>query len=143
MSVYIDTKYRIKRNAEYDEQMKYVVQDLKLVQSMSELLVICAIVGFDNDAYIEFDKNSQDGVLMQFFTQRHYDLMDMLAYAKEKNQRTLKSIEKYKIFESYANGGFPIFIKCLGIDLVQPEKNDRLLLLKRYYSLLLSNGFIL
>ena len=48
MSVYVDTKYRIKRNEEYDDNMRYIVQDLKIVQSMSELLVACALIGFNN-----------------------------------------------------------------------------------------------
>lgn len=143
MSVYVDTKYRIKRSAEHDEDMKYVVQDLKIVQTMSDLLVICALIGYNNHAYDEFDKNSQDGVLMQFFSQRHYDLMDLIAYAHKKSQNVLKDSEKYKIFESYANGGFPIFIKCLDVDLVQRDKNNRLSILLKYYSLLLSGGFVL
>ena len=66
----------------------------------------------------------------------------MSAYAHKKSQNVLKETEKYKIFESYANGGFPIFVNCLEINLEQPEKNDRLSILKRYYSLLLSGGFI-
>lgn len=143
MSVYVDTKYRIKRSAEYDEDMRYVVQDLRIVQTMSDLLAVCALIGYNNNAYDEFDKNSQDGVLMQFFSQRHYDLMDLIAYAHKKSQNVLKEAEKYKIFESYANGGFPIFLKCLEIDLAQREKNNRLSILKKYYSLLLSGGFVL
>ena len=143
MSVYVDTKYRIKRSLEYDEDMRYVVQDLKIVQTMGDLLVVCALIGFNNNAYAEFDKNSQDGVLMQFFTQRHYDLMDLIAYAHQKSQNVLKENMKYKIFESYANGGFPIFISCLDIDLAQREKNNRLTILKKFYSLLLSGGFVI
>lgn len=141
MSVYVNHRYRIKRNAEYDKEMHYVVSELKICQSMAELIVTCAVIGYNNNAYVEFERQASDGVLMQFFSVRNYDLMDLLAYAYKKEQSIVKSDDKYTIFESYANGGFPIFISCLGIDLADKEKNNRVEILKKYYSLSLSNGF--
>lgn len=141
MSVYIDTRYRIKRSAQYDSEMKYIVNELKIFQSMAELLVLSAIIGYNNQAYDPFDKLGSDSVLMQFFTQRNYDLMDLMAYAHKKEQSVLKSQDKYTIFESYANGGFPILAKSLKIDFVEKEKNNKIEIIKRLYSLILSNGF--
>ena len=51
--------------------------------------------------------------------------------------------EKYQIFESYANGGFPIFAEKIGVDESTVfDQKTREQVLKRYYSLLVrKNGF--
>lgn len=141
MAIYTDPKYRIKRNAEHEEQMRYVIQELKLFQSYSQILMLCAVVGYSNELYIPIKNTASDGVLMQFFTQRDYDIMDFIAYAHKKEQSILRNNEKYEIFESYANGGFPLVMDKLGIDFVDKQNNDRTEILRRYYTLLLTNDF--
>ena len=46
MAIYTDPKYRIKRNAEHEEQMRYIIQELKLFQSYSQILMLSAVVGY-------------------------------------------------------------------------------------------------
>ena len=143
MAIKVNQRYRIKRNAKYEEQMRYLTQDLKIFQDYSSLLVVSAIIGFLNDTYVPIEKTATDGVLMQFFSEKHYDLMDLLAYSRVKEQSVLTAEDdrKYTIFEAYANGGFPILVEKLGVDFVDKSKNDHLEILRQYYTLLVSDGF--
>jgi hypothetical protein len=68
--------------------------------------------------------------------------MNFLAYAYVKEQSVLKEQKQFAHFESYAHGGFPILIDKLGIDLVDKSKNDRKTIIRKYYQLLLTKGFI-
>ena len=142
MAINIDARYRVRRNAEQEEQMRYIVQELKLFGSYAQVVIASAIVGYNFDAYVPFDKYASDGILMQFFAERDKDIINMIAYAKSKNQDILRKdpLEMYRIFEAYANGGFPILMNKLGVDFVDKTKNDRLTLLRKYYSCLLSNS---
>ena len=141
MSIFIDDRYRIKRNADQEEQMKYLIQDLKVFQSYSQILVVSAIIGYNNGAYVEIKKQASDTVLMNSFSQQSYDIMDFIAYARVKEQSILQKEDKYKIFESYANGGFPILLKELKVDFKDKNKNDRLIVLRNYFTALIYNSF--
>lgn len=140
MPVYTDSRYRIKRSAAQEEQMKYLIQDLKLFQSYPQLLMVSAIIGYNNNAYSEITRSSEP-VQVTFFSEKDKDFMDFLAYAHTKEQGILSKTEKYAVFENYANGGFPILIEKLGVNFDDPDKNNRLDILKSYYTLLLTNGF--
>ena len=123
--------------------MQFLSQDLKIFQSYSQIIMASAVVGYLNGAYEPVTEPASDGILMQFFTERDYDVMDFIAYAHKKEQSVLKTIEKYDIFSAYANGGFPILIKKLGVNFEQIEKNDRLAILYKYYSLLLDESLLI
>lgn len=140
MPVYTDSRYRIKRSAAQEEQMKYLIQDLKVFQSYPQLLMVSAIIGYNNNAYSEITRSSEP-VQVTFFSEKDKDFMDFIAYAHTKEQGILSKTEKYEIFENYANGGFPILVEKLGINFDEPDKNNRLEILKSYYTLLLTNGF--
>lgn len=145
MAVYVNNKYRINRSIEYEADMKYLGKDgLKIFNSYAQILVVSAIIGYQNKAYVPVI-NQAESVLMQFFQDRELDIMDLIAYAHVGDQSILrnKTDEKYTIFEAYANGGFPILCKKLGVDLIDKEKNDRHVILQNYYSMLLSNNIIL
>lgn len=141
MAIYVNDKYRIKRNAEYESQMKYLRDDLKLFSDYSQMLIVSAIIGYNNKLFVPIKTPASDGVLMQFFNARNKDIMDLIAYGHEKKQSILSEDGKYTIFESYANGGFPVLINKLGINFDDTTKNDRVTILKAYFSLLLINGF--
>ena len=142
MSVYVDDNYRIKRNSEQEEQMKYLTQELKIFQSLSQILVVSSIIGYYNKAFCEFSTFAEP-VLMNSFSSRSHDIMDFIAYNHKKEQSVLMTKEKYKIFECYANGGFPILVDGLNVDFIDKKKNNRLEILKNYYVHLLYNDFIL
>lgn len=141
MSIYTDPKYRIKRNATQQEQMQYLIQELKIFQSYSQIIMLSAVIGYKNKLFIPIESPASDGVLMQFFTQRDYDMIDFIAYAHKKEQIVLKKNEKYEILENYANGGFDLLVNKLGIDFVDKKSNDRITILNRLYMNLLMNGF--
>ena len=141
MAVYTDARYRIKRSASQEEQMRYLFQDLKVFQSYSQILMLSAIIGYNNNAYAEIERAASDPVQITFFSESDKDYMDFLAYARTKDQSILSTTSKYEIFESYANGGFPILVDKLGVNFDEPEKNDRLQILKELYKLLLTAGF--
>lgn len=142
MALYINDRYRIRRNVAQEENMKYLIQELNVFQSYSQILVISALIGYINDACAEFTKS--DTVLMNSFNRRSYDIMDFIAYACTKNQSLLTSednTEKYRYFENFANGGFPILIKKLGINFEDKTKNDRFAILRKYYMMLITKDF--
>ncbi|MDE6407604.1 MAG: hypothetical protein K2K48_02010 [Anaeroplasmataceae bacterium] len=141
MSIYTDPKYRIKRNATQQEQMQYLIQELKIFQSYSQIIMLSAVIGYNNKLFIPIESPASDGVLMQFFTQRDYDMIDFIAYAHKKEQIVLKKNEKYEILENYANGGFDLLVNKLGIDFVDKKSNDRITILNKLYMNLLMNGF--
>lgn len=143
MAIFVDTKYRIKRNSDYEEQMKYLIQEIKVFQSYSQVLMLSAAIGYKNDAFVPIENVASDGVLMQFFEPRDLDYMDFLAYSREKEQKILSEQRKYSIFEAYANGGFAILVNSLEIDFIEKSKNNRIDILRKMYRLLLTNGFTL
>ena len=103
-------------------------------------MVLSAVVGYVNHAFVPVTKPASDGVLMQFFTETDYDLMDLIAYAHVQEQAILKEDGKYEIFEAFANGGFPILLELLEIDTtteIDAIKQEGILV--RLASLLISN----
>ena len=149
MALNIDTTYRINRNLDQEEQMKYLVRELRIFNSYGQILTISLLLGYVNNAYVPFTNNAEP-VLMQFFTNREHEIMNLLAYARVGNQSILQErpkddpnrYEMFHIFEFYANGGFPILCKKLGVDFVDRDKNDRYTILINYYNMLVSNDII-
>ena len=116
VTIYINNKYRIKRSAHQQEMMQKLVSVDKLFGSYRDILVLSAAVGYANNNYKRIDKAASDGVLMQFFSEKDLDFIDLIAYAHKKEQAVLYTDEKYDIFSAYANGGFDILINLLEID---------------------------
>ena len=140
MSIYINTKLRIKRSAAQQEMMQKLMTGNKVFDAYRDILVLSAVVGFNNKAFKSIEKQASDGVLMQFFTETDYDLMDLIAYAHTKEQSILKSDEKYEICSSYANGGFPILLQLLDIDAsTEIDANKQESTLVKLASILMSN----
>ncbi len=149
MPINIDNTYRINRNLDQDEQMRYLVKDLKIFKEYAQILTISALIGYANRAYVPFS-NRAETVQITFFEEREKEVMNFLAYLKEGNQSILQERAKddpdkdkmYQAFEFYANGGFPILCKKLGVDFVDKRKNDRYTILHNYYKMLVSDNLI-
>lgn len=126
--------------------MRYLWRELRVFNSYSQILTVSALIGYANDAYVPFTQNAEP-VQISFFEEREKEVMNFLAYMKEGNQSILQAKSKddpdrnkmYRAFEYYANGGFPILCKKLGVDFVDKSKNDRLTILQNYYQMLLTN----
>lgn len=146
MPINIDNTYRINRNLEQDEQMRYLWRELRIFNSYSQILTVSALIGYANDAYVPFTQNAEPVQIINF-EEREKEIMNFLAYMKVGNQSILQAKSKddpdrnkmYQAFEYYANGGFPILCKKLGVDFVDKSKNDRLTILQNYYQILLTN----
>ena len=127
MPINIDNTYRINRNLDQ----------------------ISALIGYANQAYVPF-QNRAEPVQTTFFEDREKEIMNFLAYLKEGNQSILQERPKedpdrnkmYQAFEFYANGGFPILCKKLGVDFADKSKNDRYTILHNYYNMLVSNDLM-
>lgn len=140
MSFYVNSKYRIKRSADQQEMMQKLINGNKVFNAYRDIMVLSSVIGYVNHAYVPVKKPASDAVLMQFFTETDYDLMDLLAYAHSKEQAILKEDGKYEIFEAYVNGGFPILLELLEIDAtteIDVAKQEGILV--RLASLLISN----
>lgn len=149
MPINIDNTYRINRNIDQEEQMRYLWRDLKVFNSYGQILTISALIGYVNDAYVPFN-NLAEPVQIINFEDREKEIMNFLAYLKEGNQSILQERSKddpdrnkmYQAFEFYANGGFPILCKKLGVDFADKSKNDRYTILHNYYNMLVSNDLM-
>lgn len=134
-------KFRVKRSATQQEMMLKLTE-AKVFEGYKDILMISAIIGYLNNLFIPIEKTASDGVLLQFFSPIDLDIIDLLAYTHKKEQIILEKDEKYDIFSSYANGGFPLLLEKLGVsenDEIDVETKRKLT--KRYYKLLLSSGF--
>lgn len=141
MSIYVNNTFRIKRNSNQQDAMKRLV-DAKIFDQYKDILMISAMIAFNSGSFSPIEKAASDGVLMQFFSEKDYDMIDLIAYAHKKEQNVITSDEKYEIFSSYANAGFPILLDKLELngtgEISQDEARKAQI---RYYKLLLSNGF--
>ncbi|MCQ2798795.1 MAG: hypothetical protein MJ220_02830 [Bacilli bacterium] len=142
MSIYVNNVLRIKRNSLQQEEMKMLV-DADLFAGYKDILMISAVIGYNARKYEPISKVATEGVLMSFFNEKDYDIIDLIAYSHKKEQMIVKSDEKYEIFSSYANAGFPILLEKLGIagqtSLGEDEARKAQC---KYYSLLLSGEFL-
>lgn len=143
MPIYLNEKYRVKRNAKFESQMRYLQDELKIFSDYASILTVSAVIGYNNNLFVPVTTPASDRVQIQFFNPRMKDLIDLIAYAQENKQNILSEDGKYAIFEGYANGGFPVLIDKLGVNFDDPSKNDRLTILVNYFRLLLLNGFIM
>ena len=149
MPINIDTTYRINRNLDREEKMRYLWRDLKVFNDYHQILVISALIGYANNAYVPFT-NKAEPVQIINFEDREKEIINFLAYLKEGDQSILQEKSKddpernkmYQAFECYANGGFPILCKKLGVDFADKSKNDRYTILHKYYSMLVRNDLM-
>lgn len=138
MAFDIDINYRIKRNSKQEEAMKYLSDlNLKIFKDYAHILLLSAIIGYNNDLYVPIETPASDGVQLTFFTEQERDLIDLIAYGRVKEQNIVKKMEKFTIFESYANGGFDLLLDNLNIDMIDKMKNNRSEILKKVYQLML------
>ncbi len=144
MAIAVFPEYRIKRAKSTADAMKKLI-DYKIFNRYKDIIMISAIIGYNENRYVEIDKFAEP-VLMTFFKQRDYDLMDLIAFAYKKDPELLHSEKKYKIFESFANGGFPILLRKLGLEDIESRESfspeEVKTLQKKYYTLLISDSFI-
>lgn len=142
MSIYINNVYRIKRSASQQEQMQKMIK-AGIFEQYKDILMISAVVGYNEKRYVPIEKVAADGVLMSFFNQKDYDIIDLIAYSYKREQTIIKSDKKYEIFESFANGGFPVLVNKLGI-LFEEEisKDEARKVQSKYYKMLLSGEFM-
>lgn len=149
MPINIDTTYRINRNLEQEEMMRYLWKDLRVFNDYHQILVISALVGYANNAYVPFVSKAEPVQIINF-EDREKEIINFLAYLREGNQSILQERAKddpdrnkmYQAFECYANGGFPILCKKLGVDFADKSKNDRYTILHKYYMMLVQNDLL-
>ncbi len=149
MPINIDTTYRINRNLDQEEQMRYLWRELRIFNDYHQILVISALIGYANDVFVPFT-NKAEPVQIINFEDREKEIINFLAYLKEGNQSILREKPKddpdrnkmYQAFEYYANGGFPILCKKLGVDFADKSKNDRYTILHKYYTMLVQNDLM-
>lgn len=136
----VNQRIRIRVNKKHEAAIKLLINS-KLFQTRGEVIVASSIVGYNAKAYEpDFEDNASDRILMNQFNDRCYDIINFLAYARTQQQSVLKDgdnfTEKYTIFEGYANGGFPILLEKLGVDINNLQDFDQLEMLQKYYQLL-------
>ena len=149
MPINIDNTYRVNRNLDQEEQMRYLWRELKIFNDYHQILTISALIGYANDEYVPIT-NAAEPVQIINFQEKEMDIMNFLAYMKVGNQSILREKSKddpdrnkmYEAFENYANGGFPILCKKLGVDFVDKSKNNRHTILLNLYRILLTNDLI-
>ncbi len=142
MALYTNPVLRIRRSAAQESKMQMLVQN-KVFAGYKDILMISAIIGYNENRYVPIEKAASDGVLMSFFNEKDLDIIDLLAYSHKKQQNIVMEDEKYEIFSSYANGGFPILLEKLKLSEESELTTDDVQKTQsRYYSLLLDGSFI-
>ena len=140
MSIYENRSFRIKRSASQQEDMKRL-WEANIFDGYKDILMISAIIAFNIGSFIPIEKAASDGVLMQFFSDKDLDIIDLIAYAHKKEQTVITSDEKYEIFSSYANAGFPILLEKLDLNGKEEISQDEARKAQmNYYKLLLTDG---
>ena len=94
MSIYVNNVYRIKRSASQQEKMQKIIR-ANIFESYKDILMISAVIGYNEKRYIPIEKAASDGVLMSFFTQKDYDIIDLIAYSYKKEQTIIKDDKKW------------------------------------------------
>lgn len=144
MAIKVFNQYRIRRSLSQASAMKKLV-DGNVFAQYKDIIMISAIIGYNENRYVPIDKFSEP-ILMQFFKDRDYDIIDLIVFSHKKDQSVLKEQEKYEVFESYANGGFPILLKKLGLENIEDietfSDEDTRNIQKKYYNLLISDSFL-
>lgn len=144
MAIKVFNQYRIRRSQDTSSAMKKLV-DAHIFSQYKDIIMISAVIGYNERRYVDIEKFGEP-ILMQFFKDRDYDVIDLIVFSHKKEQEILKSEEKYKIFEAYANGGFPILLKKLGLENIDEidsiSIDEARTIQKKYYSLLISNSFL-
>ena len=138
MSIYQNDVYRIRRNAEYQDEMKQLMQS-GVFSNYYTILSVSALVGYYHNAYVPFEKTAER-VSLTSFTANDKDLIDLIAVARTRSTSIIKDDKKYEIFENYANGGFPILLKKLNIkDLYNMNEDAVWKAQNCFYSLLMND----
>ena len=77
MSIYQNDVYRIRRNAEYQDEMKQLMQS-GVFSNYYTILSVSALVGYYHNAYVPFEKTAER-VSLTSFTANDKDLIDLIA----------------------------------------------------------------
>ena len=100
MSIYVNNNFRIKRSASQQELMQKMIQ-AKIFSQYKDILMISAIIGYLNNRYLPIEKVASDGVLMQFFNDKDYNLrnrkIDKKRASKEVRRKYIKDNFKVQI----------------------------------------------
>ena len=142
MSIYVNNVLRIKRNALHQETMRKLFES-NIFSGYKDILMISAIIGYNEKKYVPIEKVASDGVLMSFFNEKDYDIIDLIAYSFKREQNIIKDDQKYEIFSSFANGGFEILLQKLNLNNIEGEITEEAARRAQclYYSMLLSGEF--
>ena len=143
MSIYVNNVLRIKRNALHQDAMRKLFE-ANIFAGYKDILMISAVIGYNEKKYLPIEKAASDGVLMSFFNEKDYDIIDLIAYSYTKEQSIIKDDEKYEIFSSFANGGFEILLKKLNLNDINDDISEETARKVQclYYSMLLSGDFL-
>lgn len=136
MAYMLDHTYRIKRNAEQEERMRYLVE-LGVFRGYAQIICASAILGYNKKIYVPIKTTASDAVQIINFNEHEQNLMDYIAFSHTQQQAILKDMAKYTIFESYANGGFDLLFDALGIDMTNKQKNNKSEILNKIYKIFL------
>ncbi len=121
---YHNEKFRIKRSRLQEEKMKFLI-DNRIFAGYADILALSAILGYKYDRNISIDLQASDPVQLNFFSREDRLMINLIAYAHKGEQAVLdsNSNEKYEIYESYANGGFPILWEHLELNVEEDIGN--------------------
>ena len=59
MGIYTNEKYRVKRSAEFENQMKYL-RDLGIFSDYASVLTVSAVIGYNNNLFVPVANPASD-----------------------------------------------------------------------------------
>ncbi len=103
---------RIRRPELYKDLMDELVNEKKVFQTLKDLMVFAASLGFKRDKRKSFDKSAEQIQLHIFSGRFDQTVINAIAVASSKNDPMIMSTdrtdERIRIFEEYACGGLEI-----------------------------------
>ena len=80
MAIRTNLNYRFKRSADQEERMKYLIHDLNLFRSYSQILMVSAVIGYNKDAFCPITNSASDTVQMTTFQEKDRDVHQQVAH---------------------------------------------------------------
>lgn len=138
MTTIEEEKYRVKRSESQQKAMLFLI-DNKIFVGYADVLIISAIIGFINKSKKPIEKQASDPVQISFFGPEAKSIIKLIAFLDSGDPGIINRMDKFQIFEEYANAGFPILLEKLELDSGSIAKGDctvnKLQVLKRYDSI--------
>ncbi|MDD3013460.1 MAG: hypothetical protein PHC34_07125 [Candidatus Gastranaerophilales bacterium] len=102
----------------YEKYYQYLIRDFKFFETMKDIFMLSAVIGFKNNTSLPFPKSGGEPIKDHIFSEEDKNIMDIIAIETRKDLKILlkeNQEEKYKMMEEYAHAGIQYIVKNIFI----------------------------